>query len=235
MRRSTNSSRTVGSSTEVNDCTLVSTMVLMKRLIVFVSLFLAAMIAAPVAHAVTPEAGTTSSQAMSPEQIAQLRDAARNLSKALGNDDTGTAKEKTEEHKTTADVADKALTLFSGMLGTVSEAFKKIAPEVWRIMIKQQYATAAAMVIIPFGLFAACLVIYYTSRNKEGDFNEAMMYVGRVGAMCCGIALAISMGCAAARLINPEYYAIKDMLSLVDNHLAELTIMADREELLVLC
>src|SRR3990170_1605712 len=75
----------------------------------------------------TPEPSSSAAAPMAVEQAAKLREQAKQFSTALGNPPS-----KEEQHKNVGDVADKALDIFSGMIGAVSESLKKVAPEVWR-------------------------------------------------------------------------------------------------------
>ncbi len=191
----------------------------MNRLIRILALFLATLIVAPtIAHADTPVVAQ-----MSPEEVAQLRKQVNELQKVLGDKKTDEGTKET----TMPDVADKALSLFSGAVGQVSDVIKKIAPEVWRIMIKQQYANAAMYVLVPLGLLLSSLVVLLSFRKKlekpadEGRYDgEGRVFLAvmlRIIPACCGVWLAIALGVSAPRVINPEYYAIKDLLVLVSN------------------
>lgn len=133
--------------------------------------FLMLVMTAP-AYAQAPATSAPVAQALSPEDMIKIRDQLKTLSQAMGNPvATATAETKKDEkedpnHKTVGDVADKALGLFTNAIGTLSESLKKIAPEVWRIMIRQQYASAAADLITPFGLLSLALIFYFSFRKK---------------------------------------------------------------------
>lgn len=202
----------------------------MKRFIASLTIFLSLLTAYP-AYADAPDAGVSQVQTLSPEEAAKLREQLTTWSKLLGPQPISSAVPvaPVDEHKTTADVADKALTMFSGAIGSLSETLKKIAPEVWRIMIRQQYASAVADIITPLALLAVSLAFYFAFRKK---LNEAIEYgrnhhsdadgwgyAGFVVTYACiigfSIWLSIVASASAAQLINPEYYAIKDLIGLV--------------------
>lgn len=161
---------------------------------------------------------------MTAEEAAKMRIELENFKRILD----GKPIEKVEEKKketTMANVADKALGLFEGMVATVSDSLKKIAPEVWRIMIKQQYANAAQYITMPFVMLIVALVTFFSFRKKaehnanDGYSEEQAKSIAnfflRAFPIASGVWLAIAIGINVPLLINPEYYAIKDLLTLI--------------------
>lgn len=144
---------------------------------------------------------------------------------------------------TIADVANKALDMMGAGIAVVSSNLQKIAPHVWRIMIMQQYAKAAYEVAEPFCLFMGGLLFVLimrllwkpklaltsddTNKDKYRNSNdwtdkdtEKVKYIFRsvvpsVYLVIMGIWLATSIGTSIKYVINPEYYAVKDILTLV--------------------
>ena len=107
----------------------------------------------------------------------------------------------------------------------IGDAISTLAPEVWRIMIRQQYAQVGAMIIA----IIICLVIIKILRKqlkkvdaeiKEDVYEDGwqilrvFIYLAIIG--CVIAILVMSINCALYA-INPEYYAIKDLASLVSN------------------
>lgn len=213
----------------------------MKRFLIALSVFLALVISPARAWSQAPAPApdkSVASQALNPEDIIKMREQLKVLSQAMGNPMTpppATSAAKPEEHKSVGDVADKALGLFTGAIGTLSESLKKIAPEVWRIMIKQQYAEAISQVIVPIGLFVLSLVFYFSFRKKLSeiytkgrDINQNSRSSTDMDSWAIGgfaglylsiivsaIVLVIALQASTAQLINPEYYAIKDLVGIV--------------------
>lgn len=124
--------------------------------------------------------------------------------------------------KNMADVADRALTMVEGVTARLSDTLKGIAPEVWRIMLKQQYAKAIAWPVGNLAFIALCLLwgvvmSYFWKSGTKPDtpddgrfwFTKLIPLVfGTVG----GMFLAYNLSWTVLLLINPEYYAIQDLL-----------------------
>lgn len=166
-----------------------------------------------------------SSSALSVEDKVKLKKQIAELTKLVGAEEV--VKEQPKE-KTAADVADRAIDLFGGMIGTLSENLKKIAPEVWRIMILQQYSKAVKDVIFhAILLITSVIILFYLKKNIKikdystySDDRTFVIIFTRIAPMISiivfSICLAVSVSNSVAYLINPEYYAIKDMLELVN-------------------
>ncbi len=148
-----------------------------------------------------------------------------------------TAKQPTgngEAKKTLVDVLDKALDLTSGMVAKVSKNLETYAPKVWGIMIKQQYANAIADAILPFILVLVSIGFILYSRGipetggggiprwKELDGNDgdevAPWFIARLAPILCVIAFSIwlvaEIALSTKLLINPEFYAIQDLMKI---------------------
>lgn len=127
--------------------------------------------------------------------------------------------------------------MLGGTVATLASNLQKIAPYVWKVMIKQQYAKAINGIIVPLGLLLSTIVFTLVMRklwdpksiliekalysSSKGD-AEIAKYVFRSVVPACLIVglsvwLFIDLGDSIKLLINPEYYAIKDILQLVTN------------------
>lgn len=138
-------------------------------------------------------------------------------------------KPEPKPEKTMADVSDKALDMLGAAVGTVAETLKKIGPEVWRIMIIQQYAKAAQILFGYIFALIASLIIFFAARKglaiKEDEqgydakdwrgFKIFLKGVTWFVPCLCALLVAINLPDAIAMLINPEYYALKDLLGLM--------------------
>lgn len=218
----------------------------MKKLLTLLVLLLS--IGVPVTSYAQAASGSVApSQVMAPDDMAKLKAQIDQLSKAMGNTPpvtsatpptpAPTTSAAPVENKTMATVADKALDMVGGAVATLSSNLQKVAPYVWRIMIKQQYAKAVNGIIVPLGLLFATVVFTLVMRklwdpkailieeavssHNKGDVEIAKYIFRSVvpGALIAIFTLwfFIDLGDSIKLLINPEYYAIKDILQMVTN------------------
>lgn len=175
---------------------------------------------------------------LSAANVAEMREAAAVIGKMFGVEQQQTAQpaappQDTATKKTMADVADKALNMVSRATAQVAATVEKAAPEVWRIMIKQQYANSFSKIVLPWGLFLAGLVFMRVSRRMwvsreqrkgeiDSDYNDAVTarsvitrWLPTVWCVILTLVAVPSTVRAVKILINPEYYAIRDLLSMV--------------------
>jgi hypothetical protein len=146
--------------------------------------------------------------------------------------------EKTESKPTTMpQVADKALDMIGNAVGSIASLVQKVAPEVWEIMVRQQYAAALGMLVGPFSfLFITAIYVamakryWKKSENYDADnyFDGDMpsdkgfrallttLFPGIMAIIFSGV-LAYRLGDAIPMLINPKYYAVKDLLQMLLN------------------
>lgn len=133
--------------------------------------------------------------------------------------------------KTMADVLDKGIDLFAGYVTSVSDMLKTIAPDVWRVMIRQQYAKAIAGPTTPL-LFLIMVFIFHKIGKKwfklkpeddlfdfSDDYNTGRAWfvgiVPGVASVVVGIWFIIMIGNSIQIIVNPEYYALKDLISMI--------------------
>lgn len=103
---------------------------------------------------------------------------------------------------------------------------KNIAPKVWEVMLRQQYARAIGDLVVPWGLIGLILLYVYLIKkwwkiaeitNKEE--RECNLWITRVIPTAICFLLAIwginRVSDSILLLINPEYYAIKDLLEMI--------------------
>jgi len=161
---------------------------------------------------------------------------------------------KKESPKTLADVGDRALQLAEGMVTSTAATLEKFAPEVWRIMINQQYAKAMSALVVPVGLLFTALLWFLIMRKKwrlvwekEEPFSAQKMHERSAGStekttktVTCrigseakslrmwivnilpgvamvgfGIWAAVAAKSVIMLLVNPEFYAIRDLVLLL--------------------
>ena len=127
-----------------------------------------------------------SAKGVSTEDAAKLRQSLQTLGQAFGVEAEATPQKPTSEtpKKTMAEVADKALDMVSSLTAQLDATLKKIAPDVWDIMLRQQYAKALAMPMFPVGILV--VVWIYFRRVSEGwqpqtnDERGAKFALGKV-------------------------------------------------------
>lgn len=124
--------------------------------------------------------------------------------------------------KTIADVADNALQLTKGLVVSISETLQKVAPNVWRIMIKQQYVKAVSGVLVPWGIFFVFFVYikviqkrWIVEDKKSEEYQWRIAFATIIPIIVCvgsGIVGVCHIANAFKYLINPEFYALRDLL-----------------------
>jgi hypothetical protein len=129
------------------------------------------------------------------------------------------------EEKTAADVAGQALNMLSAGVSKISDLVQKTAPEVWRIMIRQQYAEVAVDVGLSALFLSVAIGVFYATKRylkieepkqygDDNDWKHVCKWWVFAGILVTSIIFVCNVGFGIGKLINPEYYAIKSMLEL---------------------
>ena len=178
-------------------------------------------------------AQSESNNAVSQEDQEKMRLQLQTLAEAfeVSKPEAKVEQKKEQPRKTVADVADRALSMVENVTAQLSNTLAKIAPEVWRIMIRQQYAKAAMATIVPFGLIFAILIVvayirkyWQPEKREDGSYEDdgekwgyiwVVRIVPGILLLLDGLWLFNRMSDAIAYLINPEYYAIQDLLRML--------------------
>lgn len=177
---------------------------------------------------------STASQAISPADAQKLRDDMAALAAAMGVSPTSPpdAARNAESSKSPADVADRALNMVQGLVAQVSTSLEAVAPKVWGIMVRQQYAKAIFMILTPLLLFLGFLGFYKfgakmalkhkDDRPTGGEFDYqfcagAVQVISFAVMVVMTIWFSINMSDSAKYAINPEYYAVRDILVMITN------------------
>lgn len=185
------------------------------------------------APASAPESSAIS-QAISPADAQKLREDMAALAAAMGVTPTSQPAKSPagDGGKTAADVADRALNMVQGLVAQVSTSLEAVAPKVWGIMVRQQYAKAIFNILTPILLFLGFFGFYkYGTKLAEqhkddrpgsGEFDyQILAGFIRVISFCVLVIMTIwfsvNMAEAAKYLINPEYYAVRDILVMITN------------------
>lgn len=201
----------------------------MKKIAALIVVFLAIMSVMPMNQLFAQQdPNQTTQQALSPQDTQKLRDDINLLKEVFGVGQPAQNKEQNvQPKKTMADVADRALDMVGSLVASTASTLQKVAPDVWRIMIRQQYAKIASWLTIPWGVLIVTLVYarYAKPRLAEwakGRSEDARTTSAAFGSViptvicfASGVVGIIYLGRSMRILINPEYYAIRDLLALV--------------------
>ena len=226
----------------------------MKKTLVLLAIFV--VLSAIPAFSAESQPQTTPERALSEEDTAKLRANVRALAEAFGlqppqaqgqQAQQAQRQQQKAEGTTIAKVADKALDMVNSLVASAAVTLNKVAPEVWRIMIRQQYANALSGPLLPFGILVlAGLWCFITKRMwlepqppdappQNASDAEQKMYEAKLStckdarttwlvltsiipfiALCVfGTWLVVEMRDSIKILINPEYYAFRDLLNIL--------------------
>lgn len=178
-----------------------------------------------------PERQTDITKAFTAEEKAQMQEQLAAIAKAMGAEDPNRVLPGETKPRTAVDVADRALDMFGGLVVSISSAMQKAAPEVWRIMIRQQYAKAFADLTTPWMLLMMVIAYWniigkkYRERYlKSTDYNDDVQFANGISigiSLVAGAAFCVwgivAFSTSAKYLINPEFYAVRDILVLLIN------------------
>jgi hypothetical protein len=180
---------------------------------------------------------TSANQVMSPEEIVKLREQLKQMGQLVGATSAApsVSAKPVDDHKTVGDVADKALDMFSGVVASIATNIQNIAPHLWRIMIIQQYTKAVGDLVIPFGLLIIAISYLVIIRKMwkpcdedtkwerkyttySDTFTAQIIFrtiIPTIAVIICGVVFMFYLSDSIKYLINPEYYAVKDILTMV--------------------
>jgi hypothetical protein len=149
------------------------------------------------------------------------------------NTDTPPTTQAPAPQKSMADVADRVVDLGARAVAQAAGTVQKVAPEVWRIMIRQQYAKAAGLLVVPGGMTLVFLFVWFKTaplriRLKEANANERIVnnagehifggyFAPLAGLGFFGIWFLNRLSDSVLYLFNPEYHAFRDLLIMVLN------------------
>jgi len=177
------------------------------------------------ARAGAPDGGAAAPSPPRPD-TAQLRAQVQALAEALGVKQAAPPEEK---QRTAVDVADRALDMFGSAVASVASQIEQHAPLLWKVMVKQQYAKAVADVIPSLGWILVALLAHFVVRRKwqkpSDNTEEGLQFLWHFVTWVVPLALGIigvssfvvSASDSVKFVINPEYYAVRDILLMVMN------------------
>jgi hypothetical protein len=171
--------------------------------------------------------------AFTPDERRQALEALQTIAKTFGEKEQPQQQQQQQPAKTMAEVADKALDLSSKYIGQAAAVIEKAAPRVWEVMVRQQYAKALGelvgplITILTIILFSSITRSIWKPRDPTEDFFTRDWFTERgmrglltafipgVVVVICSITFASRFADSVMYLINPEYYAIKDLVQLL--------------------
>ncbi len=200
-----------------------------RSLVVLAAAFI---VAAPLivqAQSSSPEVvvPSASAEALNAKELEALTSAVTMLQRSFAVDERGNKKEPSTEQSTTmADVADKVVNLGARAIAQAADSVEKVAPKVWGVMVRQQYAKAIGDLTVPFVGFLITLIIFvrtkafrirvwHEERSSGEEFFLAVVIV--VALMITALWLAYALSNSVMYLINPEFYAFRDLLVMILN------------------
>ena len=202
----------------------------MKKLVVVLALSFVPAVAFAQQASPTPE---QSSSGLSQQDAQVVKDAVevlRNSFDPTPVPSSSPAASPAVPKKSMAEVADRVVDLGARAIAQAAGTVKKVAPEVWRIMIRQQYAKAAGQLIVPFGMFLISWFCWlkmkvlrdYVSAGKGTSEQRDWAATGGYGApllllFIFGFWFLQSLANTIQYVVNPEFYAFRDLLVLLLN------------------
>ena len=187
--------------------------------LLFVPAFALAQQASPPAEKVSDGLNAQDVQTLK-DAVTTLQDSFAPQTPASGQPATSPAPAK----KSMAEVADKVVDLGARAIAQAAGTVQKVAPEVWRIMIRQQYAKAAGLLTVPGGMFLLGVFAWFKTKKvreqDDGDNDTRFMigYALPLGLMSVfGLWFLNRLADSIMYLFNPEYYAFRDLLIMILN------------------
>jgi hypothetical protein len=205
----------------------------------------AALMVALMAGPATPPAPAkdASAGAFTPEERAQALEALKAIADKFGVQQPApapAAQPAQPPGKTMADVADKALDISTKYIGQAASIIEKAAPRVWAIMIRQQYAKAIGNTLAPFLWIIMIIAVTAVARHFwhfqvdppphncrvdrcvgcTGDEEQTAQIIVTLiipiaATIIAGGFFIYSLAESSMYLVNPEYYAIKDLVQIL--------------------
>lgn len=119
-------------------------------------------------------------------------------------------------------IVDKYVGQFSDALTELAKALKVPAEHVYGVLVRQQVVRGISLligVLLSLGLSIFLSAALRRRKNSEFDdlfLDEPFLFMGTIiGWVCFVILTAVFLSGGVSSLINPEYGAIKDILSIL--------------------
>ena len=130
---------------------------------------------------------------------------------------------------TSSDALNKAVDATIAGVEKLAAAVEKVAPDAWRIMVRQQVIEGWGEIILSVVVFVVTAFLVYLSYrlfrainwNNQDDtdlikyFSGITVAVVCFGFFCWSISRVQDVPSNIAKIINPEYYAAQDIMRAV--------------------
>jgi hypothetical protein len=126
--------------------------------------------------------------------------------------------EQVADAQTVTGVIERALDMVERFAVRAGEIMERIAPDAWRIMIRQQYVKGVQRIALSLGFLFIALICWLRTKNLAVDDNDGgftFLWYRGIPVLCLiigAIAFVICLSDALCFWINPEYYAIREIL-----------------------
>jgi hypothetical protein len=125
--------------------------------------------------------------------------------------------------KSIVDVADKAVDKLGAGVEALAQAFQKLAPHVWRTMVKQQVVegcVAIGTLVFALLFFGFCSYKFWRMFNEGEESYEDSIFVPLtvLSAILFGVAVVVSFIVIPQAILwisNPQYYAAMELARLL--------------------
>jgi len=126
---------------------------------------------------------------------------------------------------------DQILNATGNLVGQLSKVVQEVAPQIWHIMIKQQYVKAISGLVLPLALLGV-IITYMVAMNtkfwkKPDDERDGSDAATARIALCWVVPTILSLAFATwsafalsnsiCYAVNPEYYAVRDIMVMITN------------------
>lgn len=172
-------------------------------------------------------ASVTATAGMSQEDTKKLSESLSRLADAMNGAQQKRQATGTQAGMSMAEVADKALEMAGTAIAQTVEQLENVAPTVWRVMVRQQYAKAIGDLIPAWGLCLLFLIATTTLRSKqkkdwetegwnqsndEEGVHGAILVIGGLLMVLSGTFGIYALADSVKYFVNPEFYALKDLI-----------------------
>jgi L-asparagine transporter-like permease len=131
---------------------------------------------------------------------------------------------RSENGLTASDVANRALDMLESFATRATAALEQLTPEAWRILVRQQYVVGMLDIGIPLMFLVLVLTFWGICKRfnyEDDEYKVAFTKVIPVIALVIvGTVVACLLPIGIAHFVNPEYYAIRDILTMISQNVA---------------
>ena len=105
--------------------------------------------------------------------------------------------------------------MITDTLKQLIDTINKMAPEVWNIYVRQSLITGWTMLAVGLILILSPTPLFIWLKRTWQDRDEAKEIIPTVGGILIVLGLLLIIAIAIPYLLNPSYYAIQNLLSIL--------------------